>query len=74
MHCIFDEVVSPVSHAWPEEEAIFCHDYQQAKHHDRASKEEENDREGCVQANVCCMVACLCGSGKEEVVGNSRPS
>jgi hypothetical protein len=74
MHCILSEAASPVSHAWLEEEVIFCRDYQQAKHHDHASEEEENDREEHAQANVCCRVECLCGSEMEEVVDNSRPS
>jgi hypothetical protein len=74
MHCILSEAANPVSHAWLEEEAIFCRDYQQVKHHDHVSEAEENDREERVQASVCCRVKCLCGSEKEEVVGNFHPS
>ena len=74
MHCILSEAASPVSHAWPGVEVIFCRDCQQVKYRDHVSEEEENDREGRVQVNGCCMVACLCGSEKEEVVCNSHPS
>jgi hypothetical protein len=74
MHCILSGVVSPVAHAWPEEEAIFCRDCQQVKHHDHASEEEENDREGCVRASVGCTEVCLCGSEREEVAGSFHPS
>ena len=74
MHCILSEAANPVARAWLEGEVIFCRDYQQVKHHDHASEEEENDREEHVQANGCCMVGCLCGSEREGVVGNSRPS
>ena len=74
MHCILSEAANPVARAWLEGEVIFCRDYQQVKHHDHASEEEENDREEHVQANGCCMVGCLCGSEKEEVVGSSHPS
>lgn len=74
MHCILSEAANPVSHAWLAGEVTFCHDYQQVKYHDHASEEEENDREGRVQANGCCRVVCLCGSEKEEVVGKTHPS
>jgi len=73
MHCILSEAASPVSRVWLEE-VTFFHDYQQVKHHDRASAAEENDREERVQAIGCCRVGCLYGSEKEEVVGSSHPS
>ena len=73
MQCILSEAANPVSHAWPEG-VIFCHGYQQVKHHDHASEEEVNDREERVLVNECCMVVCLCGSEKEVEGGNSHPS